>query len=499
MLRSDLVEDLLAFTEEDRRRFLLYLSSFFVQNGKSAGEEVRLLHYLLQVLFVANDDGPKQLLTREEIFKQVFPSFSFDEKRLNRVLHAARERVRAFVQTVIGNASASSTETDLSRMVEFFLERGAIKVAERYARQLQRQLDKDDSIGQERDQWTISATRMLLSFHMSTGSEESSKYIFQAIEALNNQYLTLRADLLLALLNLHSQRASMEETDVQQHVQAFFELSQGSSWQASLNGQLYTAALHTMQGSAEEQEQAFHTLLHLYMDNRERMGEHEKSRFEALIFNFCARHFNQLQYREYLLDFYRRQADRLTRIPARGIHANEFLNLTILGVMARDLKFVRALAEESHHHIYGQDPPEMYHQLVKAYLAFEKGDFLKTFRLLQQINFSAPEHQYLLRVLEIKALYEMKEEGLLEGRLNALRVALSREKLLVREKKQVLKNFYALMMRLWRLSSLGAAAKPSEVRKLEEDILQKAPKLELQWLQKKLRLLEVARSPSRRY
>ncbi len=499
MLRSDLVEDLLAFTEEDKRRFSLYLNSFFVQNGKSSGEEVRLLHYLLQTLLDANEEKSMRLLTREEIFKNVFPSFSADEKRLNRVLHAARERVRAFVQMAMDAKSAPSAETDLSQMVEFFLNRGAVKVAERYARQLQRRLDKDDSIGQERDRRVTSATRTLLRFHLSVGSEESSKYIFRAIEAISNQYLTQRADLLLALLNLHRQRASIEETDVQKHVQAFFDLSQGSSWQASLTGQLYTAALCTMQGPAEEQEQAFQQLLHLYMDNQENMGEYEKSRFEALIFNFCARHFNQSEYREYLLDFYRRQADRLKRIPARGIHANEFLNLTILGIMARDLRFVRTLAEECHHHIYGQDPPEMYQQLVKAYLAFEEEDFLRTFRLLQQIHFGSNEYQYLLRVLEIKALYEMREEYLLEGRLNALRVALSREKHMIREKRQVLKNFYALMMRLWRLSSMGAAAKPSEVRKLEEDILQKAPKLELQWFQKKLKLIKAARSSARYY
>ncbi len=495
MLKSNLIEDLSAFHEEDRRRLRRYLLSHCSTDSRGDRDEIRLLHYLLEALTVPEETEREHLLQRERIYAALFGSLPFDKERFARVHYAALARLREFIRFATSVGDNGPDGSGLPQTVAFFLDRGAPKVAARYVKSLERQLREESKahVGREQERRVLAAKRVLSHFYITIGDAQGAKYIQEALSATETLYLSEQADLLLALLNLHCQRELPAEIDVKAQVTAFLERSLlYPAWANGLIGRLYTSAIRTMWGSSAEQEEAFEVFYALYASNQERLERYERDRFEALIFNFCARHFGQVKYREYLLQLYRQQASQMSSSSRRTIHANAFLSLVRLGLYAGDVAFVRALTEDCRKSIYGQDPSEMYYQLGRAYMAFDRRDFTEAYNILQRINFSAPEHRYLVRLLEIRILYEQQEDDLLESRLHALRMALKRDTQLALEKKQSIRHFYQLMLQLCRLREEFRAGKRLSTSSFQR-LMQQGGRIDTQWFRAKLQEMEQRR------
>lgn len=493
MLKSDLFEDLSAFTEEDRERLLLFLDSPYCQNSRIKDDGSRLLRYLVEVLQRFNSNEWVNMLERERVFEAVFGQVPFHAGRLNQAQHEALCRVREFTQVEMSGAGAlREKDYDIAQIVDFFMSRGGLKVARRYLHQLKRRLEKDSSIGQENDRKKWAAERILSWYSIAIADVSEGANLPNALEALEQWYFSQRADLLLALLSLETQHTLTPNVDVRQYIDAFFAQSE-ASWFRTEIGRLYTTAIQTTVGSREEQERAFEALLTLYLDLRDRIEPYERERFETIIYNFCARNFQFPRYREHLLRLYQQKVNRLaTR--AETIHANAFISLVRMGVYAQDLPFVRRLIAQCRHSVYGPEPSEMYYQLAQAHVAFEGGDYSDSLYLLNGLHFEDLSLQYITRVLEIKNFYELKAETSVESRLHALRMALTRDHQLPAAKRRAFQDFYSITTRLWRLYlTPRERRRAGSIRNLRQDIQQHPGVIEARWYQSKLDELDPAR------
>ncbi len=493
MLKSDLFEDLSAFTEVDKERLMLFLDSPYCQNSRTKDDGSRLLRYLIEVLQRADGSEWVNMLERQRVFEAVFGQVPFHSGRLNRAQHEALCRVREFILVEMSGAEAlREKDHTLSRIADFFISRGALKVAKRYLNQLKRRLDKDSSIGQENDRKKWALERLLSWYAIVVSDVSKGANIPNALEALERWYFSQRADLLLAFLNLETQHTLAPDVDARQYVDAFFAQSK-ASWFRTEIGRLYATAIQTIVGNQEEQERAFEALLMLYLSLRDQIEPYERERFETIIYNFCARNFQFPRYREHLLRLYQQKVNRLaTRVEA--IHANTFISLVRMGVYAEDLPFVRRLIAQCRHSMYGPEPSEMYYRLAQAHIAFEERNYSDSLYLLNGLHFEDLSLQYILRVLEIKNFYELKAETSVESRLHALRMALSRDHQLPQAKRRAFQVFYSIATRLWRLYlTPREQRRTGSIRKLRQDIQQHSGVIETRWCQSKLNELDPAR------
>jgi hypothetical protein len=492
MLKSDLLEDLSAFSLKDKERLLLFLDSPYCQNSRTKDDGSRLLRYLIWVLGQADSGKWAQLLERKHAFEAVFGPVPFHAGRLNQAQHEALCRVREFIQVEMSGAAAlREKDYDIAQIADFFMSRGALKVARRYLHQLKRYLEKDSSIGQENDRKKWAAERVLSWYSIAVADVSEGANLPNALEALEHWYFSQRADLLLALLSLETQHKLAPNVDTRQYVDAFFAHPE-ASWFRTEIGRLYVTAIQTTVGHREEQEQAFEALLTLYLECRNRIEPYERERFETIIYNFCARNFQFPRYREYLLRLYQQKADQLAN-RAEAIHANAFISLVRLGVYVQDLPFVRQLIAQCRYSVYGPEPGEMYCQLAQAHVAFEEGNYRDSLYLLNGLHFEDLSLHYITRVLEIKNFYELKAETSVESRLHALRIALTRDRQLPAAKRQAFQDFYSITTRLWRLYlTPRERRRASSIHKLRQDIQQRPGVIEARWYQSKLNELAPA-------
>ncbi len=450
--------------------------------------EIRLLQYLMHVIHCPNAEEQIRLLNRERVYKEITKNSTFNQARFSRIQHAALLQLRKFIHQ--RTLSAKDVELDAAVLAEFFMERGAFQIAQLYIAQLQRwlQREREEVYSHENLQRQVAAWRALSRFSLYTSDKNAAIFLHQAITCVERQYLFQKADLLLSLLNLSYQRQMPLEEDPEALCRAFLE-SENSFFLSTPLGQMYAAALQTMLASAASQKQAFDTLTKLYEEHFTRLGKEEREHFEPIIFNFCVRHFGEPKYREYLLHLYQRQVDQLKNARAGAIHANKFISLVRLGIYAKDIDFVQRLVEQCRQNIYGEEDSLSYYSLAKAHLYFEKRKYREVLYLLQQLSFGEPEYQYLLRMLELRTLYEMGEDRLFEGRLHAFRVALTREKDLSRDRKEALKRFHQYLSALWRYRDRAKIQPLRDTSRLRAR-LQKGRIPEEAWFQEKLKELE---------
>ncbi|MCS7035899.1 MAG: hypothetical protein RMJ33_06350 [Saprospiraceae bacterium] len=507
MLQSDLVEDLLAFTEEDKARLMLFLDSPYFQDGENCNRERQFLLYLLTSLAHPKEEERVLLLERKQIFKAIFGLKDFNEGQLNRLQYAAAARLRAFIQMEATGRVARKEEVDLAGVIDFFLDRGATEVAARYVRQLKRHMQQWGSIGHETEQKILTAHRTLSRFHITVSNQGKDSHLPEALEVLEHLYLMQRADLLLTLLNLEAQRGPLEVSSAP-YVAAFFRDSQGARWFETETGRLYATALRMMAGTPEESQAAFDELMRLFIEYQEKIEDYERERLEALLFNFCVRHFGQQKYREHLLQFYLHQANKLTRSPQGFIRSDVFISLMRMGLYVKDLNFVRKLIEQCQNKVYGPDAPAMYHKFALAHLAFEEGNYLESLALLRTTRLEDLTFQYILRVLEIKNAYELGDHTMIESRLHAMRIALERDRqrrksvasqdsierkrpCLPPRRYEDFKNFHQIVQRLWRIATLPSkAGRQKKARRLQEYLQNLPSPIEAHWLRSKLGQLQ---------
>ncbi len=491
MLKSDLVEDLSAFHEKDKRLFRLYLKSPYFRNGKKSDDSVRLLEYILDALDLSDEKKRNDRLDRHQAFKTLYNSQPFNEEHLSQVMHKALSHVRAFIQHLEANGVNSISEeidTDYSSIVEFFLDRGDIKVAKRYVRRLERQMSRDSFIGLQKDKRKFEAEKVLSRFYITVGAPPHQAHLREALEALDSQYFSQRAEILLSLLSFCRQRSGSLDEQAEGQLRSFFA-QRDVPWFSSVGGLMYCAAIETLAGyTPAEQESAFERLLQLYHEHKARLGTYERDRFETIIINFCIQKFKEPKYREYLLDLYQRQYRPLRRSYSRNIHANNFITLLRLGIYCGDLEFVRALTEQCRRSVYGKDPSEIYDRFALANIAFEERRFRDALYLSRQIAFSEPQQQYLVRILGIKAAFELGEEYILDAQLHALRVALDRKEGLPPAKLSALKAFLRYVKALLHLQRKKRRA--PDIEKLLSGLEQNPATVEARWLKSKIAQLQ---------
>ncbi|MCS6928286.1 MAG: hypothetical protein NZM43_02210 [Saprospiraceae bacterium] len=447
------------------------------------------MHYLIQVIENSGTENLVEALNPRRVFNVIFGEVPFSKSHLNRVQHEALRRVREFILLEKTGMEAIQHEAlDLSSLVEFFMSRGATKVAYRYIRQYKRQTEKNSLIGQEKERRKWAAARMLSWYRIATADVSDGAHLPAALAALDEYYLTQRADLLLALLSLSAQYQIKLDTPIEDYINTFFAHAR-APWVHTTIGKLYCYAIRTFIGEPSAREAAFEDLLALYLACREHLEKYERERFETVIYNFCARNFQNLTYREHLLNLYQQKANQLSA-QAEIIHANAFISLVRFGIYFHDLDFVRKLIARCRNKVYGPAPSEAYHRLALAHISFEEGAYEESLSILNELDFEEPLFQYLVRVLEIKNGFELGLCSLVESRLHALRMAITRDKRLPLDKRQTFRDFHRIVARLWHLKLALNEGRRLSIVSLQRDIQAHPAALEIRWLQEKLADIE---------
>lgn len=486
MEKSELVNTLKVFSVPERKQLDLFLQSPYCTGVQDTTQELSLINYIFGVL--ADGQSGNGRLDRHLLYRVIFPDREFREQTLSNLASSTLKLIRRFIEAEMLKRM-ERTEREYSSVIQFLNEKGAIDLCEKYIKRLER-TQKPEADWDNLDYYLNWRAEQVKSLFMGTHNQLTDDYnLRQSLVALKKYYLVEYLDTLTTLFNQNRLTPILSPEERQAY---FSELENWSAlpfFQQHLV-QLYLKALLFFHLDGRPAEEAFQEFMQLLEENKAHISLYHRKRLEAFAYNFCARRFNEDQYRNVLLHLFERWIEPERLNANASIFANEILSLVTVGLAARQFAWVEKFLMTYRDHIQGGQPSEDYYQFNLALLLFYQGEFDRARDIVVHLNLPELQYKYLSKTLEIKLFFEAgaDEYELVESKLNSLNVALSRENKLTKERKKRYTLFVNFMMRLnrWR----GQADPDMKwLDKIAEDLKSAQNTAEWRWLTKKVEQL----------
>lgn len=249
--------------------------------------------------------------------------------------------------------------------------------------------------------------------------------------------------------------------------------------------QLYRLALEVLNSNKD-----FDAFQQILFENEKHLSFDQKRMFHTIERNYNSAKYNQ-GHKAYLKPTFELLKAHLKA--GYLFYEREYLlpstlqNIVIHGLRCGELAYIKSILEQYKGRLYGTEEAEEIEAFNWANYYFHAMDYKKAFDTLPNHRFKDLHYDLGLRRLEIQILYELKEEDLLDAKLEAFKNYLFQrskvaENPLPPYNADMFNNFVNLVKRLQNLS-------PDTVRKLKKnlDLLQTDyPYAERDWLTKKI-------------
>lgn len=486
MEKSELVSTLKAFSAPERKHLVLFLQSPYCVGGQDTTQELSLVNYIFGV-FTEGQSGNGRL-NRHVLYQVIFPDREYREQTLSNLASDTLKLIRRFMEAEMLKRMGR-TEREYSSVIQFLSEKGAIDLCEKYIKRLAR-TQKPESEWDNQDYYLNWRVEQVKSLFMGMHNQLTGDYnLRESLVALKKYYLVEYLDILTTLFNQNRLTPVLSPEERQIYLGELENWRSLPFFEQSLI-QLYLKALHFFHLDGRPAEEVFQSFMHLLQENKAHISLYHRKRMEAFAYNFCARRFNQEQYKNVLLQLFEHWIEPERLNSNSTIYAHEILSLVTVGLAARQFDWVEKFLKTYRDRIQGGQPSEDYYQFNLALLFFYRGEFDRARDIVVRINLPELQYKYLSKTLEIKLFFEAgtDEYELVESKLNSLNVALSRESRMPAERKKRYTLFVNFMMRLnrWRGQ---ADPDPKWLDKIAGDLQSAQNAAEWRWLTEKVEQL----------
>ncbi len=446
MVNSELVATLRVFSEPEKHSLELFLHSPYCTGGKDATKEWLLANQIFDALALGPDGAPG--LKKKALYAAVFPQRAYVPQTINNLATSALKYVRKFIVTQMGQAFDRPVHNHM-QLLHFFREKGDYDLCDKYLQRLERETAQNNSPDHIDLMQAWQAEEVKSDFLGMKTEQKGDFNLKESLAALDQFYLIKRLEVLSTIFNQNSLSPILHEQEVTEFIREVDCWAGKPAYNHPLV-QLSRKTLVFLHSGDPGVEQVFEEFRTMLQAREASLSLYYLKRFESLAYNFCARRFREKPYREILFDLLRRRIhpDRLNK--EGTIQHIELLSLIKTGIMGKEFELVQALLDTFKHKIKGPQPSALYEDFCQAFIYFYTGRFQEAYQLILQLNFHDTSYKYVHKMLEIRLLFEaaQKDFDLIESKLMAYRVALTRERNISQEKILVQRNFVNTMLHL---------------------------------------------------
>ena len=487
MVHSELVAILRSFSQKEQRGLEQFLLSPYFAKGKDLADELKLASHVFAAL--APGKPSENLLEPDRVFAVLYPGRAFNAPALNNLIGSLLKMVRQFIETemLLGETRPIAKRT---LQVNFFLQKEAFDLCQKYLKRLEEER-KANCAQDEHDflaDWQAEEAKTIF---LGLQSELTGDFNLKgSLRALEDFYLIRRLTTLTTLFNLNHLTPILSFEERENFIQDIDAWRGAAIFQHPVV-QLSRMVLQIFHYEGKQAEAIFQAYMDLLARHEKELSLYYLERLESFAYNFCARRFQQDVYKKFLFELFKRRThpDRLDRVSS--FQANEFLSLVKLGILLKQFEWVAGFLERYRTGIVGIQPSEVYYQFNLALYYFATGRYDAARDIvIRQDNFHESHYKYFSKALGIKCFYETEKPGdtLVDGKLQTLKVMLSRESKMTPDKVKRYKNFVNLLLQINRQRQ---NAKPDAIRlqKIGDSLQDKKNTAEWGWLLEKLKEL----------
>jgi hypothetical protein len=481
MKSSKLVEILRGLTSNEMaqcRLFLPYSLSSVVKLDVAAPVIMQLFDFLTR--FHPHFETAE--LTEEAAFHAAFGQASFSKTKLSRLQSVLLKEVEKFI--ACQGVLSDDFQKNLN-LTQFFAQRGLDNRFALALSNLKKELKEDTKF----DRYYF-LNRLLIEFMVSDyqslrNTRRDAVHMTNSLETLDVFFLVTRLEWVLWSISQNRLIALDVEPvlSVLPELDSFIEKLNLNERQPII--QLYRLALEVLCNNKD-----FKPFCRVLLDNESHLSFDQKRMFHAIERNYCTALLNrgQTEYLELSFSLLKNHLDK-----GYLFYKDNFLlpftlqNIVILGLRCGELPYIKSILEQYKGRLYGTEEAEQIEAFNWANYYFHTGDYKQAFDTLPNHRFKDLYYDLGLRRLEIQILYELKQEDLLDAKLEAFKNYLFQrskvaENPLPTYYADMYNNFVNLVKRLQNIA-------PDSVGKLKKnlDLLQtNHPYAERDWLTKKI-------------
>jgi hypothetical protein len=460
------------------RLFLPYGLSMVEKLDVAAPAIFQLFDYLNA--FHPNFDAEE--LTEDAAFYAAFGRVPFSKNKLSRLQSVLLKEVEKFI--ACHQTLSDSFQKNL-QITQFFAHRGLDNRFSLALIKLKSQLEGEANLDRNYHLNCLLIEFIAFDYAILRNAKRDDTQLSTAIETLDKFFLVARLEWMLGatslnrslVLNLDPVLSVLTELD------SFIQKLHLIKQQPII--QLYRLALEVLYNNND-----FELFCRVLSDNDIHLSFDQKQMFHTIERNYCAAQLNRGQ-SEYLQLSFNLLKDHLEK--GYLFHKEDFLlpftlqNIVLSGLRCGELPYVKSILEQYQGRLYGTDEAEQIEDFNWANYHFHAGDFKKAFDTLPNHRFKDLYYDLGLRRLEIQILYELKQEDLLDAKLEAFKNYLFQRSKVAENPlppyyADMFNNFVNLVKRLQNIA-------PDSVGKLKKnlDLLQtNHPYAERDWLTKKI-------------
>lgn len=453
MRNSKLIQILQTFDGKQRRAFEDFVASPFFN------KQLELIQYYRHLKKIAAKGFPPNKLTRKELFQQIWPDQTYDEKQLNYLSSQLLKLAERFIGiSEFEQAGVLPDCYQLQYCIDHRLEKhyqfgmtAATKKVEHW---------KHDSEQYFYQQYLLADLREK---HFSSLKQRRyDEGLQEAADYLDKYYLFKKLYHLCAMLDRQNVVTPSYAPHFMDEIQAMLRHPPFDSPAIRTLEQLLLSLKHPSKADHFRQLREY---LQQYSDHFSAAMLRD---LYFSIINFCIRkiRYGEKAYATELMSIYQEGIQKGVLFEDGYLSPWTFKNLVKLGIGLKEYNWTETFIAEYAPKL----PPDMQQDALHFNLAdlyYALRDYPKAQLHLRQVEFSDVQYSFGAKLTLIKIYFETDQEEALQSLLSSFKIFLQRKKLITRDVKMPYLNFIQLVYKLYKASVDQLDSLQNEIQQTE--------------------------------
>ncbi len=473
---SKIIQLLQKLTTTDLDQFHLFLQSpFFVAKGSN---ELALFEYLMQLYPKFEDKA----IEKSFVFKQLFKGKTYKPIKMYQLMSSLVKLLEEFI--LHQNIKTQKYEQQINNelvLYDYYQQFGIakwVKAQEKKLLTIQEEVPFKSTNYYYHQYQTV---ERIVRFDSYVNKRRSNIPLSEVVDNYSIYFCTN----LLILLSLHYVDQNIyQEIDAIPNIEAVDHLLALFKVESAIPIQVHRQAIRMLQEQSEEQYHIFKDLLRQHLSL---FPFTEARNLLTYARSFANRQMGKgkHEYRQEYFELYQLGINNEILYYDGKMLAADLKNIVAISLLLEKYDWATQFVESHKERIWGDNSAEIYHFNL-AEIAFKKGDYKEALDLIYAYNFADLFYELSARRLELKIMYELEEDMVLDSKMNAFKVYIYRNKVLSTSLKQQNGNFIKVLSRLTRT----IPGNPKHIEKVEKSLSNLGLVGERRWLKNKIAILK---------
>ena len=440
---------------------------------KGTGETDKKLTQLFDVicpLLRADENEPD----KKEVFKFCFPKQKFDDQQFRYLSSDLVARLERFIASRGFEKDESLYTQVLSRELAA---RKAVKAYNRHRLSFEEKKSANEILDISHYQHCYESELIHLAKATAGMKRDEKSNIGEVVEYLDRFYLGRKLQLCCEIFNVKNVLSVDYKVFLLDEILAHLRNKSYSDTPVIL---VYFRILMTLLES--ENEEHFHKLRSLLKEHETKFTLAELREMYQYVLNYCIKKINlgNISWQKTLFEIYKITIANKVLLSEGHLSHWDYKNIVTISLRQKQFTWAKSFVEQQKRFLLSSERENAYtYNLANVY--FNSGEYSRSLKLLQQVEFSDVYYQLDSKSILLKTYFELEETESFFYHATAFRAFLNRNKLISDYQRTIYLNLIRYSSQLMR--SEGMKKKIAVIRKKVEENRNVA---DLQWLLSKI-------------